>query len=427
MSDLSDMSEAEAGTEDEVGGCERRRVVRRGWRGSGESRAEDGADDRGRDAGAAPGLREAAGVADRGGRLGRSRGLQRSTATAVPRLRAATASGESAGTRISDVGAVLGDQRVGLDAVLVRRVRCQLLKAQPVLVAGDLGAVRGVHHRVELGGDRRHLGAHRLERLGAARARRLGLGAPLGRDSASDDSAADTAEAAPAATARATDAWAARCLRRTAARSLAARSAAADAASESARPLIARSRSSTVRTSRRASISAFARRRGPLGQLLALLVGLLRSRTPGRGARSSSASASASSSFSWASLAWSFSALRCAAPTEASSRLASSAAARAAPGQPAEPPGDLRRGRVHGAHPAADLLKLLPGVLLRLGRLGERLGRRLARPARPRPAWPPPRRPRRARRAATAPRPTRRAPSARRSGRRRAVTARKSG
>ena len=197
-------------------------------------------------------------------------------------------------------------------------------------------------------------------------------------DSASDDSAADTAAAAPAATARATAPCAARCRRRMAARSLAARSAVADAASESARPLMARSRSSTVRTSRRASISASRAAPARRVELGPLLVGLLVLE------------------------------LRVAGPVlvglglgqlglqlgELGQVLLGAALRRAdrgveplglvggrprGPGQPPEPPGDLGRGGVGGAQPAADLLQHLPGLVLRLGRLGQGLGRRLAR------------------------------------------------
>ncbi len=64
-----------------------------------------------------------------------------------------------------------------------------------------------------------------------------------------------SASRAPVATASATFASAARRRARSAALMVACRSACADDASESARPLIARSRSSTVRTSSRASIS----------------------------------------------------------------------------------------------------------------------------------------------------------------------------
>jgi hypothetical protein len=51
-----------------------------------------------------------------------------------------------------------------------------------VLVARDLGSVRGVHDLVEFAGHDAQLGAHRLDRLGAARAGRLGLGPLLRRE-----------------------------------------------------------------------------------------------------------------------------------------------------------------------------------------------------------------------------------------------------
>ena len=49
------------------------------------------------------------------------------------------------------------------------------------------------------------------------------------------------------------------------------------------------------------------------------------------------------------------------------------------PGQPPQATGNLGRGGVGGAQPAADLLQHLPGLVLRLGRLGQGLRRRLAR------------------------------------------------
>ena len=242
-----------------------------------------------------------------------------------------------------------------------------------MLVPGDLGAVRGVHDLVELAGQRRNAGAHRLERLGAARARRLGCGAPLRPPGRATASAAATATARPGGD-RAGDRRLRGPLTCAGPRPAPWRPARPrpSAASESARPLIARSRSSTVRTSSRASISAVAGGRGPLRQFLALLVGLqvlelgvaralpVVPRPPPRRARSS------------ARRAWpaSFSALargayRGVQPLGLVRRGPRGAA------EPAEPAGDLRRGRVRRPHPAAGLLKLLPGRLLRLGRLGE--------------------------------------------------------
>ena len=167
---------------------------------------------------------------------------------------------------------------------------------------------------------------------------------------------------------------------------------------------------------RAAPPSRRSRGRGPLGQFLALVVGQLVlelrvgvpavPRPPPRRARSSAA----------ASLAWSFSARLRAPRHRGVEPLGLVRRGPRGAAEPAEPAGDLRRGRVHRLHPAADLLERLPGGFLRLGRHGQ-LAAASSR-ARPRPASPPPRRPRRARRAATAAAPTRRAPSARRAGRR---------
>ena len=115
---------------------------------------------------------------------------------------------------------------------------------------------------------------------------------------------------------------------------------------------------------------------GPLGQLRAFVVGLLvlelrvaapgPRRPPPRPARSSAA----------ASLARSFSALRCGGADRGVEPLGLVGGRPRGPGQPAEPPGDLGRGRVGGAQPAADLLQHLPGLV--------------GAPRSPRPGSPPP-------------------------------------
>ena len=252
----------------------------------------------------------------------------------------------------------------------------QLLKAQPVLVAGDLGSVRGVHDLVELAGHRGHLGAHGLERLGAARARLLGLGSPL-RGGASDDSAADTARPAPVATARATDAWAARCLRLSGG-PLPGGPLGGGRGGERVGPAADRAQPLLDGAHLKARLHlGVARRRGTLGQFLALLVGLqvfelrvARALLVGLRLRE---------------LALQLGELGLVLLRAALGRahggvepLGLVGGGPRGPRQPAEPPGDLRRGRVHGLHPAADLLELLPGGLLRLGRLGEGVRRRLA-------------------------------------------------
>ncbi len=81
----------------------------------------------------------------------------------------------SAGARIQHVRAVLGDQRLRLDAVLVRpRATPTCSRRQPVLVPGDLRTVRGVHHPVQLGQTpSRRWARTALSAAAAARARRL--------------------------------------------------------------------------------------------------------------------------------------------------------------------------------------------------------------------------------------------------------------
>ena len=54
--------------------------------------------------------------------------------------------------RHGHLGAVLRQQGVRLYPELLERVLGELLKSQPVLGPGDLGAVCGVHYRVEVGG-----------------------------------------------------------------------------------------------------------------------------------------------------------------------------------------------------------------------------------------------------------------------------------
>src|SRR5580693_659211 len=83
--------------------------------------------------------------------------------------------------RHGQLRAVLRDQDVRLHPELLQCVLRELLEAQPVLGAGDLGAVRGADHGVEVGGELTDARPDDLELARAARARRLGLRAQLQR------------------------------------------------------------------------------------------------------------------------------------------------------------------------------------------------------------------------------------------------------
>ena len=155
------------------------------------------------------------------------------------------------------VGAVLGDQRVDLDAVLLDRALLELLDAQPLLGPHHLVAVDGVGQPRQLLGQFAAAGAHARAARPRARPGRCWAASRSAAAAATDAPmrgerpggrrrAPRAATTAPRARARAAASW----------RAPGGPLASAARSSCSARPASARTRSSPVRTASRASISA---------------------------------------------------------------------------------------------------------------------------------------------------------------------------